>query len=143
MDSLEYRYQNVLQTVSTLATALNLLEDPRYEIYKSLRDSAIQRFEYSIDTFWKFLKAYLREAHHIVLEITIPREVIRSALDLALISKEEYNVLLECVSDRNITSHTYKEVLAQAILERIPLYFHTMEKILSRIKPCEHQKPIP
>ena len=132
MDSLEYRYQNVRQTLSTLDTALNLLEDTRY-LHKNLRDSAIQRFEYSIDTFWKFLKVFLHEAHQVVLETSTRREVFRSALDLALINKKEYNILIECASDRNISSHTYKEVLAQSILERIPLYFHTMNKILSHI----------
>jgi hypothetical protein len=38
------------------------------------------------------------------------------------------------VDDRNLTSHTYKEALAEKIASRIPAYCKIMEKLLAKTK---------
>lgn len=63
-----------------------------------------------------------------------PRAILRAALDTTLINEKEYNILLECVTDRNLTSHTSREALAQELLERMPLHYKIMSTILERIK---------
>ena len=35
--------------------------------------------------------------------------------------------------DRNLTSHTYIEGVAQAIYEKLPLYLETMDTLVSRL----------
>lgn len=131
MESLEYRYEDALDALATLKEVLEYIENPEYEaMYKVLRDSCIQRFEYSIDTFCKLLRLYLQDRRKVVFEIISPRATIKAAFDEALIEKAEYNILLECVADRNLTSHTYREVLAQRIAERIPAYYDTMHRII-------------
>ena len=51
-----------------------------------LRDAMIQRFEYSTEPFWKYLKAYLSIEHN--LSANSPREVIRTGFRAKLYSEE-------------------------------------------------------
>lgn len=134
METIEKRKQAVIQTLSTLHEAMELIEDPTHiELYKSLRDSAIQRFEYSIDTFWKFLKIYLQDKESAAVDSASPREILRTAFNANLLQEKELNLLLEGIVDRNLTSHMYNEVLAQDLLDRIPVYYATMKQVVDRI----------
>ena len=55
-------YAIAVQTLSTLKIVLDKLQtDVPAEYVLELRDSAIQRFKYSIDSFWKFLKLYIQD----------------------------------------------------------------------------------
>ena len=85
-----------------------------------LRDTLIQRFEYSTEAFWKYLKAYLQSEHN--LSANSPREVIRTGLFAKLYSEEISQELLQMLDDRNLTSHTDVEELAESIAHRIPEY---------------------
>ena len=96
-----------------------------------LRDALIQRFEYSTETFWKYLKAYLQTEHN--LSANSPREVIRKGLTAKLYSEETSQELLQMLDDRNLTSHTYVEELAQSIAHRIPNYSKNMSEVMTRI----------
>ncbi len=46
---------------------------------------------------------------------------MRGALKAGLLATEEYTILLECISDRNLTSHTYKAAFAQELEENTSL----------------------
>lgn len=135
METLSYRIDMAHHTIDTLEEALQIIKDPANErLYETCRDSLIQRFEYSIDTLWKCLKVYLQEELKMSLEIITPREVIRAAAEARLVSESEYSILLECIADRNLTSHTYQAVLAQEMVERIPVYYTTMRSIIVKIE---------
>lgn len=57
MEELKIKKDILLQALSTFEESLEIMNNPKYEeIYETTRDSAIQRFEYTIDSFWKFLK---------------------------------------------------------------------------------------
>lgn len=77
-------------------------------------DACIQRFEYSIELAWKLLRVILK-SKGVVKEY--PKDVIRSAYQGNLINDEEG--WLEMLDDRNATSHTYDEDLANDIYEHI------------------------
>ena len=96
-----------------------------------LRDALIQRFEYSTEVFWKYLKAYLQAEHN--LSVNSPREVIRVGLNAKLYSEETSQELLQMLDDRNLTSHTYVEELAEFIAHRIPDYSKNMSKVMTRL----------
>ena len=98
-----------------------------------IRDSIIKRFEYCIDSFWKFLKIYLEEVQKIDVKLAAPREVLRLSLQNNVIAKAEFDTLIYAVTDRNLTSHTYNEDLANKISSQVPLYFITMKTIVSRL----------
>jgi nucleotidyltransferase substrate binding protein (TIGR01987 family) len=96
-----------------------------------LRDALIQRFEYSTEAFWKYLKAYLQTEHN--LSANSPREVIRTGLTAKLYSEETSQELLQMLDDRNLTSHTYVEELAESIACRIPDYSKNMSEVMIQL----------
>ena len=96
-----------------------------------LRDALIQRFEYSTEAFWKYLKAYLQNEHN--LSANSPREVIRTGLTAKLYSEEMSQELLQMLDDRNLTSHTYVEELAESIAHRIPDYSKNMSEVMAQL----------
>ena len=96
-----------------------------------LRDALIQRFEYSTEAFWKYLKAYLQTEHN--LSANSPREVIRTGLTAKLYIEETSRELLQMLDDRNLTSHTYVEQLAESIAHRIPDYSKNMSQVMTRL----------
>jgi nucleotidyltransferase substrate binding protein (TIGR01987 family) len=91
----------------------------------------IQRFEYSTEAFWKYLKAYLSIEHK--LSANSPREVIRTGLTAKLYSEEISKELLQMLDDRNLTSHTYVEELAETIAGRIPAYSKNMHAVMNQL----------
>ena len=120
------------QTERALASLQELvpsyLEDKENII---LRDAMIQRFEYSTEAFWKYLKAYLSIEHN--LSANSPREVIRTGLKAKLYSEEISKELLQILDDRNLTSHTYVEELAESIAGRIPAYSKNMHAVMNQL----------
>ena len=99
-----------------------------------LRDALIQRFEYSTEAFWKYLKAYLQTGHN--LSANSPREAIRVGLTAKLYSEETSQELLQMLDDRNLTSHTYVEELAESIAHRIPDYSKNMSEVTTQLSHC-------
>ena len=81
------------QTERALASLQELV--PQYLENKQniiLRDAMIQRFEYSTEAFWKYLKSYLSSEHS--LSANSPREVIRTGLKASLYKEEISKELL-------------------------------------------------
>jgi|SRR5579863_1003593 len=138
MASVEKRYLIASKVLTTLHNGIE-----RYK--KSLsqkesdsdyfRDALIQRFEYSIDTLWKFLKIYLQEKLHIPMEFNAPKVIIEECLNTNVINNTEHRMLLKCLNNRNETSHAYNEAVAQEIILEIPDLYVTMHTILERIPP--------
>jgi len=91
----------------------------------------IHRFEYSTEAFWKYLKAYLSIEHN--LPANSPRDVIRTGLNAKLYSEEIAKELLQMLDDRNLTSHTYVEELAESIAGRIPSYCTVMQNTMNQL----------
>ena len=80
------------------------------------RDQAgiIQAFEFTFETCWKLVqKVAMAEG----LDAPSPRAAISAGFRMGLCEPE--NAWLKMLSDRNLTSHTYKSALAQAIFERV------------------------
>lgn len=93
----------------------------------------IQRFEYSIDSFWKFLKMYLEDIQKVSIESASPKAILKICWSLKMFDDVEYDILLKCVSDRNLTSHSYNEDMAERIQEHIPLYYQTMKAVVDKL----------
>jgi nucleotidyltransferase substrate binding protein (TIGR01987 family) len=126
MEKIETRYALFIKALGTLETALTKFEklEPR--------DSVIQRFEYSIDSFWKLLKEYL-EVHHGVAATGSPKMTLKNCVDVTLITPVEYKECLEMIDDRNLSSHAYNVILADEIAQAIPHYYTLMKVIAQRI----------
>ena len=87
MEQIKKRYKMALQRLATLKEVLDKIEQGVPEEYAlEMRDSTIQRFEYSIDTFWKFLKIYLQDYLKMPTESASPRAILKDALNANLLS---------------------------------------------------------
>jgi len=90
-----------------------------------MRDSAIQRFEFCIDLAWKSLQQILYSEHGI--RVNSPKETIRIAYENQLIHEPEK--WLSMIDDRNLTSHTYDEELAEQIYVRLSEHLRVLKTL--------------
>lgn len=98
-----------------------------------IRDSVIQRFEFTFELTWKTLQLYLEYQG---LDSGSPRQTLKSAFAQGIIKNEqEADAWLKMLEDRNLTTHTYKEELAQEIYDRIvSIYAAQIRKMEGRIQ---------
>ncbi len=126
MERLTLRYKDA-------ARALNTLKEIAREPFSVIvRDATIQRFEYTFEAFWKFIREYLKEKEGIVANS--PKACFKEIFSLGLADEEETVELQEMTDKRNDTSHTYKEAVAQSIYEKIEDYALLMDKVLGKFK---------
>lgn len=81
--------------------------------------------------FGNTLKHILSIEHN--LPANSPREVIRTGLRAKLYSEDISKELLQMLDDRNLTSHTYVEELAEFIAGRIPAYSKNMHAVMNQL----------
>lgn len=111
------------------ARLLEAITQPETDL---IRDATIQRFEFSFELVWKTLKLYLERQGH---EFGGPRSTLKKAFTEGLIATpEEADLWLKMLEDRNLTSHTYNQALAERIYRNIvsdyaPLLAKISEKI--------------
>ncbi len=117
--------------IEKLAKAIERLEEAlKPEKNAVVRDSAIQRFEFTFDLAWKSLKLYLEEVEG--LECRSPKVCLRLAFSVGLIENDPY--WLQICAYRNLTSRTYDEELADKIYEELPKvleYFKRLYVLIS------------
>ena len=134
-------YQNILQdkqviyvkkkpwydSFYALGRAIQRLNDvlhhPQLQTDDYMVDAAIQRFEFTIELFWKVLKKLLSYEK---VESTTPRDVLNKAYQYELIHDE--NLWLSMLDDRNNTSHAYDEKKAKIIFKHIQNYLPVFQK---------------
>ena len=115
MERLKQKVDSAKRALKTLQELLGCQNPSMVE-----RDAAIQRFEYTFEAVWKAGKAFLREIEG--LKIGSPKGVIRGLLKVGLFTEEQTALALSMVDDRNLTSHTYNEGLAEQIFEQLDNY---------------------
>jgi nucleotidyltransferase substrate binding protein (TIGR01987 family) len=104
------------------------LAEPKTDI---VRDSAIQRFEFTLDLGWKTLKTFLEDKKGIVC--ASPKECFREAYRQSVVGYE--NEWLKLVDMRNETVHTYNEETAEKIyleLKGAMKYFRELLEIIQK-----------
>ena len=125
--------EKVRRRIGELEKAMGTLKEIFQESYSVVvRDAAIQRFEYTFEVFWKLLREYLRECEGI--KCNSPKSCFREALSAGLMIEEQTITCLEMTDDRNLTSHTYIEEVAEKIYKRIEDYRQLMEVVFSLVK---------
>ena len=115
------------QFEEAVARFREVLAVPKTDI---VRDSAIQRFEFTIDLAWKTVKAFLEEEKG--LRCASPKECFREAYRQGLI--EYSDAWLHFVDMRNETVHTYKQQIAEQIYAELPNVLAHAEKLLSALQ---------
>lgn len=126
MERLESRYNDVLKSLNTLD---EILKEP---FSVTVRDATIQRFQYTFEALWKFLKQYLQEKEGKICNS--PKSVFREIFSVGFLTEEETVKCLKMTDDRNDTVHTYKEEVSKAIYSRISDYFVLMKLLAEKFK---------
>lgn len=101
----------------------------------------IQSFEYNHELAWKTLKDFLE--HKGAGELFGSRDVSREAFRQGLLGDTESSgtIWLDMIEKRNLTSHTYNEETAQAIVKAIQSdYFHAFIALRDRLQPLADQE---
>ena len=103
-----------------------------------IRDSCIQRFEYTYELSWKMLKRYMRMTEpsaETIDEMTFPA-LIRTASERGLLLSN-WAGWKDFRDARNMTSHGYDSAKAEEVFSRIPDFFRDacflLEKLRERI----------
>ena len=89
----------------------------------------IQFFEMTFELGWKVLKDYLESEGYIVKS---PRETIKQAFQVGII--ENGHVWIDALSNRNLTTHTYDEELANKMTQEIiKIHLPELEKMHEKL----------
>lgn len=145
MDTIRVRYDVMVNAVNSFGEAVDYFYEIKSDlskvpsakneiVYRAARDSLIQRFEFSIELFWKYLRRYLEEVEEMKLAFNTPREAIREACKARLVSEDDAALLLTMIQNRNLTSHIYKEDIAEQLAHDIPGYYDQLKRLVLEIK---------
>jgi len=93
------------------------------------RDSAIKRFEFTIELAWKCAQKFLRDQEIVCRS---PKECLKEAFKFGLVKDDPR--WIEALADRNLTVHTYDESTADDVYSRLPNYLEIFNFLKDRIK---------
>ena len=126
------------EKLSSYTQALERLEESIEDYNKyslnSIRDGAIQRFEFCTELAWKTAREYLTDQGY--TEINSPKSVMKTAYADHLIDDE--TVWIDILNSRNLTAHLYDEETSKRIFQKIeheyrPVFFKLLESLKGRI----------
>jgi nucleotidyltransferase substrate binding protein (TIGR01987 family) len=124
--------EKLTQSYAVFSRALQTLKEILQESKNTIvRDASIQRFEYTFESAWKILKVYLYTIEGI--DCGSPKSCFRQALPTGVLTVEEVENALSMCDDRNLTSHTYLETVAEKIYVKLPEYLRILEKLEMKI----------
>ena len=83
---------------------------------------------------------HLEKYETVDIECASPRAILKIASNTTIFDAQELTILFKALSelfkalsDRNLTSHSYNNELAETIIKDIPSYHQTMHTIIARI----------
>lgn len=130
MRTLEDRFNQYKNAVDRLEEVIETYNDNNSRI---IVDAMIQRFEFCVELSWKLLKDYLSSEN--VGDFNSPRSVMKESYEMGLITEGE--LWLDMLEDRNLTSHTYDEIVANTIRDNI---LNTHYTLLKKLKEKMEEK---
>lgn len=123
MKNLDMKLENFQKATARLSEACALYDNGN----DIVRDSIIQRFEFTFTVANAALKAFMQN-EGVVFENSFPRTIFKQAFANKLIGNEK--AWLNLIEDRNLTSHIYSESVANEIAQRIKDVYASEFKML-------------
>ncbi|MBN1849210.1 MAG: nucleotidyltransferase substrate binding protein [Deltaproteobacteria bacterium] len=119
------RFQNYEKAFLLMKRTLEIQNPSEAE-----KGGIIQFYEMAFELAWKLMKDYLEEVGYTV---NSPREAIKQAFQSGII--EDGQKWIEALEDRNLTTHTYDESIAEKVVSAIrSLYFPILMQLYSFMK---------
>lgn len=141
MTKIDYKLKNATQAFKSLEVSykyysmeidkLALTDD--LELKRITRDSVIQRFEYTVELLWKLLHDHIKQKFLLDDLVASPKLVFKEAFRVKFLEEVETENAIVMLNDRNLTSHTYKEEVAEELVNKIPKHIKLIKKILEKI----------
>lgn len=91
-----------------------------------IRDSVIQRFEFSVELAWKTARKRMGTA------TVAPKDVVREMAQSGYI--DDPQEWLKAIDMRNLSSHTYKEALAERVYSFAAAFSPSLQKLVDRLQ---------
>ena len=119
--------------INSLCDVINIYDSDKSNIY--MRDSMIQRFEYTYSISLKIMKRYLKQSEISEDEINgmTFNDIIRRSNQYGIL-KSNLEVWDDYRQKRNMTSHTYNENVAKDVVAIIPAFKDEARFILNKLK---------
>lgn len=130
MKTLSDKYEQYKKTVERLYEVIEVYEEKKEQI---IVDAMIHRFKVCVELSWKLLKGYLKYEN--IGEFSSPRTIIKESYVQKLIDEGE--LWLDMLEDRNLTSHTYHDIIANFIRDNI---LNTYYKLLKKLQESMENK---
>ncbi len=129
---LQKKLTTLKQALGSLTKALEVQCEHFSKIETDLiHGGQIQKFEYSLELFWKTAKTFLYETHGI--EAMSPKMTIKELYNIKLLDEGEYQGSLSMINDRNRLSPIYNEESFQEIHCQLPNHLHLLRKVTERL----------
>ena len=127
----EIRWQQRFQNFERAFKQFSEIADADLNALSNLeKEGFIRRFEYTIELAWKTLKDYLLENG---FDVNSPKEVFRQAFQNETLVDGE--IWMDALKKRNLTSHTYNEVILNDTLDFLQQDFYpVVEKLYRHLK---------
>jgi nucleotidyltransferase substrate binding protein (TIGR01987 family) len=122
LDSIQQKLESALFQLSEVN-----FEEVRHNSLS--RDGAIQRFEFCVELFWKWIQARLLEES---IEVASPKAAFQKAFQMGWLEDELF--WLGMLKDRNLSSHTYNEELAIGLFEKLPRYLEAFQRVYGKYR---------
>ena len=114
---------SLVEYTKALAALEKALLEPKSDI---VRDATIQRFEFCVELAWKAAKRAMGTSS------AAPKVVVREMGQSQLIDDVEF--WLRAIDNRNLSSHTYKEELAEIVYQFAREFFPIGMILLLRLQ---------
>ena len=119
------RFSNYLKALQTLDEAYDLTQTRA--LSRLEQQGLIQSFEFTHELAWNVFKDYLTDQG--IAGLIGSRDATRSAFKNGLIIEGED--WMRMIADRNLTSHTYDQATAQAIVDNILARYYPAFKAMA------------
>ncbi len=114
---------STLELTKAVTKLQEALAQPKNEF---LRDSTIQRFEFCVELAWKTSKKIMGTS------TTAPKDVIREMAQSSYIAN--LDIWLTAIDMRNLSSHTYKEELAERVYDFARMFLPELVLLLKHLE---------
>lgn len=131
----QYRLLSLKQAYAQLKSAIDIAE--KRELSPLEKQGLIQSFEFTHELAWNAMRDFLLERGH--TDLYGSKDTTRRAFQKGLIEAGED--WMQMIEHRNLSSHTYKEQTAEAIIDKAKAdYGRLFGALIDRLETLERQE---
>jgi nucleotidyltransferase substrate binding protein (TIGR01987 family) len=131
-ERLSYNLNQLTSAIADFEESLRIEETGmNATVIDTLHNGQAQKFEFTIELFWKTVKVFLFEEHG--FDIASPKGAVKKYFELGYVSYEECDRLIRALDIRNSLSHVYKKESFLALYDEIRGYQGFLGKALAGI----------